>query len=128
MTTRTPGANPRTVLIVDDSGYARTRLRRFMGERGFAAIVEASDGDEALRLFDRHRPSVVLLDHVMRGREGTETARLMLAQDPSVQIIMLTAVTDRGLKDKALNIGIRKVLEKMDFETLGSTLSELGYE
>lgn len=118
----------RTVLIVYDSGYARARLRRFLIEKGFNRVLEASGGDEALHLLTQHRPGVVLLDQVMRGREGLETARLMLAEDPLVHIIMLTAVTDRNLHDQALTVGIRRVLQKMDFETLAVLLRELGYE
>jgi two-component system, chemotaxis family, chemotaxis protein CheY len=117
-----------SVLIVDDSGLARIRLKRFLLDQGFSGVLEAADGDEALRLFGEHRPRTVLLDQVMRGREGLDTARLMLAADPDVQIIMFTAVTDRHLHQRALSVGIQRVLQKMDLEALASSLRELGYE
>lgn len=125
---RTSGLPDRAVLVVDDSGYARLRLRRFLLQQGFGHVFEAADGDEAMALFTRHHPRVVLLDQIMRGREGLETARLLLASDPDVQIIMLTAVTDRSLHEAALKTGIQRVLPKMDLEALGAALRELGHE
>lgn len=116
------------VLIVDDSAYARSRLRRFMTERGFDRIVDASDGDQALACQAEQKPSLVLLDEVMRGRSGIETARLMLSRDPSVDVIMLTVLTDREVKEKAYQAGIKRVLPKADFVALAAAMSELGHE
>jgi DNA-binding NarL/FixJ family response regulator len=116
------------VLIVDDSAYARSRLRRFMSERGFAHIVDASDGEQALACQAQHRPTLVLLDEVMRGRSGIETARLLLDRDPGVDVIMLTVLTDREVRDRADQAGIKRVLPKADFVGLAAVLSELGHE
>jgi len=116
------------ILIVDDSGYARLHLREFLSELGFARVHEARDGDEALELFCRHRPALVVLDQVMRGLDGIGTARLMLARDPSVKIVMLTVVTDRALQRQARGIGVRKVVQKSDREALTAALHELADE
>jgi DNA-binding NarL/FixJ family response regulator len=127
-------SNPRvagslgTVLIVDDSGYARLRLRRFLLERGWRRIVEASDGDQALQQLARHQPCLVLMDQVMRGRPGIETAELMLAHNAHLNIIMLTVVSDRGFHQQALHAGVKKVLLKKDLNELGASLRELGHE
>jgi two-component system, chemotaxis family, chemotaxis protein CheY len=123
-----PKIRPGIVLIVDDSGYARSRLRRFLLEQGFPEVVEAANGDEAIRLFAQHQPCLVLLDQVMRGREGLDTARLMLTSNPQVHIIMLTAVTDRSLLQQALSLGIQRVVQKQDFEALAVAFHELGHE
>ncbi len=117
----------RTVLIVDDSAYARSRLRRFMAEHGFDLIVEAADGDEALACQARHRPQLVLLDQLMRSRAGIDTAKLLLARDPDVHVIMLTVVTDRETHTRALMAGIERVLPKADLVSLAAALSELHH-
>src|SRR5512147_1101356 len=98
------------VLIVDDSAYARSRLRKFLLARGYEDIGEAADGDVALEWFARHHPALVLMDQVMRGRAGIETARQMIAGDPKVSIVMLTVVTDKAVHEQALSAGVRKVL------------------
>jgi DNA-binding NarL/FixJ family response regulator len=116
-----------TVLIVDDSAYARGRLRRFMAEHGFSSIIEAADGDEALACQAQHHPELVLLDQVMRGRAGIDTASLLLARDPDVHVIMLTVVTDRETHTKALKAGIACVLPKADLVGLATALRELHH-
>jgi DNA-binding NarL/FixJ family response regulator len=128
MSTAMAAAERRPVLIVDDSAYARNRLRRFMAERGFARIVEAADGEQALARQAEHNPGLVLLDEVMRGRSGIDTARLLLARDPAVDVIMLTVLTDREVHEHALGVGIKRVLPKADFASLAAVLSELGHE
>jgi DNA-binding NarL/FixJ family response regulator len=115
------------VLIVDDSAYARSRLRRFMAEKGFDRIVDASDGDEALVCQAEHQPALVLIDEVMRGRSGIETARVLLARNPEVDVIMLTVLTEREVRERAHRVGIKRVLPKADFVALAAVMSELGY-
>jgi DNA-binding NarL/FixJ family response regulator len=123
----TNAALHKTVLIVDDSAYARSRLRRFMVERGFHSIVDAADGDEALACQMEHRPSLVLLDEVMRGRSGIETARILLSRDPEVDVIMLTVLSDREMRERAEQAGIKRVLPKADLVSLAAVMSELGH-
>jgi DNA-binding NarL/FixJ family response regulator len=113
------------VLIVDDSAYARSRLRKFLLARGYENVGEASDGDEALDWFARHHPTLVLMDQVMRGRAGIETARQMIARDPKVSIVMLTVVTDKAVHEQALSVGVKKVLPKADYEGLAVALAEI---
>jgi DNA-binding NarL/FixJ family response regulator len=126
--TKPTSKDRRPLLIVDDSAYARSRLRRFMAERGFTEIVEAADGDQALARQLECQPGLVLLDEVMRGRSGIETARLLLAHDPGIDVIMLTVLTDRDVREHALGAGIKRVLPKADFASLAVVLGELGHE
>jgi DNA-binding NarL/FixJ family response regulator len=98
-----------------------------MIEQGFDPIIEAADGDEALACQAQHHPELVLLDQVMRGRAGIDTARLLLARDPDVHVIMLTVVTDRETHTKALKAGIERVLPKADLVSLATALRELHH-
>ena len=117
-----PSARPACVLVVDDSGYARLRLRRFLKEYGCPRVIEAADGDEALAAYDRERPALVIADHVMRGKDGIEVARLLLARDTSARIVMLTVISDQEVHERALRAGVLKVLVKGDFEGLSRLL------
>jgi DNA-binding NarL/FixJ family response regulator len=114
-----------SVLIVDDSAYARGRLRTHLERWGYAQVGEASDGTEALAWFARHRPALVLMDQVMRGPAGIETARKMIGIDPAVTVVMLTVVTDPEVHAEAIRAGVRRVLPKADWGALGAALAEL---
>ncbi len=112
------------VLVVDDSAYARRRFRRQLADEGMTDVIEANDGDEGLKLFAEHRPHLVILDQVMRGKEGIETAQLMLEQDPSVCIVMMTGLSDPALPERAREVGIHTVLSKTDWESLREILAK----
>ncbi len=112
------------MLVVDDSSYARLRLRRFLSSEGWDAVVEAADWTEALEQAQLHRPALILLDQVMRGKAGVETARLLRRSDPTARIVMLTAVQDPAVNALAEANGVEVVLGKNDWEALRAVLNQ----
>ncbi|MCC6131703.1 MAG: response regulator [Acidobacteria bacterium] len=112
----------RTVLVVDDSGYFRTRIRKLLEEEGFTSVVEAADGDEALHRFEAHHPDLILLDQVMRGKEGIEVSRLLKERDPLAQIVILTVLSDPDIHFLARKAGALAVINKSDPESLRTFL------
>ena len=65
-----------TALIAEDEPLMRERLKEKLAEAWpeLEIVAEASDGDEALALFDAHAPSIAFLDIRMPGRTGLEVA------------------------------------------------------
>src|SRR5262245_63498965 len=86
----------KTVLIADDDleilGLTRSLLRR----RGFE-VLEASDGDEAMRQLLENRPDLVILDVMMPGQSGWEVCRSIRETESlkNTGVIMLTGVGGR---------------------------------
>jgi two-component system response regulator RegX3 len=77
------------VLVVDDEESYRQALASGLAREGFA-VEMAADGHEALRLFHRVHPDIVLLDVMLPDQSGTELCQQMRALKP-VPIIMVTA-------------------------------------
>ena len=77
------------VLVVDDEESYRQALMSGLSQEGFSIEV-AEDGHEALRLFERIHPDLVLLDVVLPDQSGVELCQRMHAAAP-VPIIMVTA-------------------------------------
>jgi CheY-like chemotaxis protein len=102
------------VLIVDDNHDNAEIIQSYLTARGYPVTV-AYSGDEALALFETVKPSVVLLDVMMPGRDGWEVCRLM-KQNPTlgkhVRIIMVTALNELGDKREALETGADDYVEK----------------
>jgi two-component system alkaline phosphatase synthesis response regulator PhoP len=83
-----------TILIVDDSEDIALISARMLSSRGFA-VITASDGQEALAIVARQRPSCILLDVMMPRMSGLEVLKALKA-DPAtanVPVIMVTAKT-----------------------------------
>ena len=95
------------ILVVDDEIAVCKQLRKFLESKGYS-VVEAHSGDEALSVYKKERPDVVLLDIRMPRKDGLETLRELMVLDPKVKVIMVTAVLERELAgqadvEKALN-------------------------
>jgi two-component system, chemotaxis family, chemotaxis protein CheY len=78
------------VLVVDDSGLARRSARRILEGASFD-VVEAEDGMTALEQYFVHRPSVVILDLVMKGMYGLDVLAKLRELDPAARVIVVTA-------------------------------------
>jgi CheY-like chemotaxis protein len=113
------------ILVVDDNRDNTEIIQRYLTVRGYPITV-AHDGDEALALFEQVRPSLVLLDVMMPGRDGWEVCRLM-KQHPSlgrrVRIIMVTALDEWDDKRQALQTGADDYVTKpFDLPKLAATV------
>jgi DNA-binding NarL/FixJ family response regulator len=83
------------VLLADDHVLVRQGIRQFLEEAGDVEVVaEASDGDEALRLAEVHRPDLAVLDIRMPGGSGVEATRRIKERWPGARVLILTAYDD----------------------------------
>ncbi|WP_225805531.1 response regulator transcription factor [Streptomyces sp. NK15101] len=80
-----------TVLIADDQPMQRFGFRMLLESQDDMTVVgEASNGTEAIRLVDRHRPDVVLMDIRMPGLDGIEATRRVIATGARSRILIVT--------------------------------------
>ena len=86
------------VVIADDEPLARERLRALLALRPDVEVVaEAVDGQHALHACAEHAPDLVLLDIVMPGIDGLETARHLAAFEPRPAVVFCTAFDAHAL-------------------------------
>jgi len=83
----------RPVLVVDDDAATRAAERAVLTEDGFR-VVEARDGDEAMRVIRRDPTAVVVLDIQMPGVDGPAFARELRMALRRVPLVILTGATD----------------------------------
>jgi response regulator NasT len=97
---------PPLVLVAEDGTIVRLDLCRMLVERaGFASVVEARDGEEAVALAREHEPDLAILDVNMPKLDGIEAARRILAERP-LPIVMLTAYADEASVARAVDAGV----------------------
>ena len=113
------------ILVVDDNHDNAEIIRQYLEIRGYPITV-AHSGEEALALFETVRPSVVLLDVMMPGRDGWDVCRVMKQHATlgrAVRVIMVTALDEWQDKRQALQIGADDYVEKpFDLPTLAATI------
>ena len=104
-----PVSDDRFVLVVDDDAVLRKVVRAVLEADGFR-VIEAPDGEQALKLAEEHRPGVVVLDVMMPGLDGVEVCRRM--DHSTTRVLMLTALGDVGTETAAMAAGARGYLTK----------------
>jgi signal transduction histidine kinase len=97
---------PIDVLLVDDEGAIRDALSELIGTEPTLRVIGATgDGDEAVALAGKHRPSVVVLDVRLPGRGGPEIARDILSTSPRTSVLAVSAYADRSTVLEMLRAG-----------------------
>lgn len=112
------------VMLVDDHQMVRNGLGTFLLVHDDLELVgEAKDGEQALAVFQRVRPDVVLMDLKMPRMDGVEATRALVERDPHVRVIALTSFKDEGLVQEALDAGaIGYLLKDVDADDLADAI------
>lgn len=106
-----PGAAKRVmrVLVADDEDALRALLVEALQEEGLE-VVEAVDGEDALRLATAEHFDALVLDHRMPGLTGGEVYEQLRARGGAAPAILITAA--RGAEEIAAAFGFKQVLPK----------------
>jgi DNA-binding NarL/FixJ family response regulator len=80
------------VLIVDNHDFLRAGLRVALSNAdGLLVVGECADGDQALVAVGALRPDLVLMDRQMPGMSGVTATRALMAANPSLNVVMISA-------------------------------------
>lgn len=109
----TEAATPLSVLVADDEQSLRLLVSATIASDRYT-VLEASNGDEAWALAQRHRPALALLDVRMPGLSGVEVARRIKASHDlaGTTVIMLSSKAQPEEIQFALSAGADRYLTK----------------
>ena len=101
-----------TVLVVDDEARMRKLIKDFLMQKGYG-ILEAGDGEEALKVYEENRNKIklILLDVMMPKLDGWSVLR-QIRQDSKVPIIMLTARGEEQDELFGFELGVDEYISK----------------
>ena len=100
------------VLIADDLKFIKLVLQELVEKAGFRVVGEASNGQEAVELYQAKRPDVVLMDITMPKMDGLAALKQILAVDPEAKVIMCSALGQQSLIVQALQLGAKDFIVK----------------
>lgn len=101
-----------TIMVVDDSPFASKQIKDIVEDNGYEVIGYAKDGEEVIELYKELKPDIVILDIIMPGLNGLETAEILKKQDPAVKILMLSSLCDAGTMEEVKSIGVKHLIPK----------------
>ena len=102
---------PLNILYCEDDAATRTRMSRYLSRR-FSTVLVAVDGKEALELFLKHRPQLIISDIRMPKMDGISLCQTIRKHDPHVAIIIITAHNEVEHLHASIDLSISKYLIK----------------
>ena len=100
-----------SILYVEDEPEIQKNIKEYL-ESYFGTVHIASDGREALTLYEKHHPDALLLDINLPFLSGLEVAKQVRQKDQTVKIVMLTAHTEKEKLLTATELKLTKYLIK----------------
>ncbi|MEW9110823.1 response regulator [Cytobacillus gottheilii] len=113
------------VLIADDSMFMRQLLKKAISSDRYTVIGEAANGKEAIKLFKRMSPDIVLLDLTMDGINGMTALKEIRRIDSRANVIICSAMGQSKIIIEALQNGAKDFVVKPFFNELLPALDKV---
>lgn len=99
-------------LVADDSEFARKNIARIISKAGGDVIGEATNGMEAVDLYFKLNPDLMLLDITMPVLDGVETLRRIIEKDKDAKVIIVSSIGHKEMVWKAICLGAQHYVTK----------------
>ncbi len=100
-----------TILIIDDSSFQRTLIRKTLTNEQFTCI-EADNGRLGLEMAERESPDAIIVDLLMPDLNGIEFLQAIQEKGITIPVIVLTSDIQDATRDLCLKLGARSFLNK----------------
>ena len=117
-------------LVADDSRISRRWLIEMIPKKILdnTVIIEAENGEQAISLYQEHKPDLVFLDITMPVVDGFEALEKIREVNPHALVVMVSADRQKSTQEKVLALGASAILAKpIDAEEFRSTLLKLVF-
>jgi len=95
----------KTILLADDSMFMRMQIRDILTKMDHEVIGEASNGLEAVQLYEQLRPDVVLMDITMPEMDGIAALKEIKKINKDATVIMVSAMGQKAIMQEAKTAG-----------------------
>ncbi len=115
------------VLFVDDAMIMRMRIKEIARDSGWEIAGEAANGEAGLAQYRELRPDLMTLDIVMPKMDGVAVLRQIRQEDPQAQIVMVSAVDQKGKLTECIRLGaVDFIVKPFDKARLKSFFTKYG--
>ncbi|MDO5717616.1 MAG: response regulator transcription factor [Tissierellia bacterium] len=106
------------ILIIDDDAVVLNSLTTIVESENIKVVGKGRDGSEALELYKKHHPDLVLMDIRMENMSGIDATREILEFFPKASILLLTTFKDEEYINTALSLGAKGYILKDNFSAI----------
>ena len=105
------------LVVVDDDQIVAISLKTILEvDEEIDVVACGNDGEDAIMLYEREKPDILLMDIQMKNVSGLSAAEEIMKKDSDAKILLLTTFSDDEYIVKALDIGVKGYILKQDFD------------
>ena len=105
------------LVVVDDDQIVAMSLKTILeADEEIDVVACGNDGEDAIMLYEREKPDILLMDIQMKNVSGLSAAEEIMKKDSDAKILLLTTFSDDEYIVKALDIGVKGYILKQDFD------------
>ncbi len=115
------------IVIVDDDRLVLTSLKTIVEtSEEIEVVATGSSAEEAIELFNVHKPDIMLMDIRMGKLTGIDAAKEIILSNPEAKILFLTTFADDEYIISALKIGAKGYILKQHYESIVPSLKAVN--
>ncbi len=112
------------IVIVDDDKLVSLSLKTILeAEPDIQVLAIGANGLEAVELYEKYSPDVLLMDIRMEQMNGLDAAKTIIEKHPNAKILLLTTFSDDEYIIKAIQLGAKGYILKQAFETIAPAIT-----
>jgi two-component system chemotaxis response regulator CheY len=100
------------VLLADDEMHIRAMMKAALKKLNWEIVDEAKNGQEAIDLYKKHKPDLLLMDLNMPEKTGVTALKEIKAFDPNALVVILTSEAADDNLEKCLELGAANYILK----------------
>ena len=104
------------IIIVDDDYLVVNSLKTIVSSNEIEVLDVGYNGFQAVELYSKHKPDLILMDIRMEGMNGIEATEKILKIDPKAKILLITTFQDDEYISSALSLGCKGYILKQNIE------------
>lgn len=113
------------IMIADDSDAIRLILKDILAIGKHTVVAEATNGEDAVNLFFKSSPDLLLLDLAMPKKDGLTVLKEIMGKNSEAKVVLITASDDQKIINQCLKIGASSSISKpFDFKEVLKQINE----
>ncbi len=104
------------IIIIDDDHLVVNSLKTIINASGIEVLAVGYDGLQAVELYNKYRPDIILMDIRMEKMDGIEATETILKIDPNAKILLITTFQDEEYIGAALSLGCNGYILKQNIK------------
>ena len=95
------------IMLVDDAAFMRMTIKNVLTKMGYTNLLEAADGAQAVEMYEKEHPDLVIMDITMPNMDGIQALQAIKAKDIMCSAMGQEAMVVQAIKEGAMDFIVK---------------------